>query len=133
MEIQEYSNYNENEILRLYSSVGWTAYTENKTALRKGYEQSLLTLAAYENGELLGVIRVVGDGFTVVLVQDLLVFPEKQRKGVGTALLRAVLERYGSVRQIELVTDDTPETAAFYSSLGFKELSKLGCLGFMKC
>ena len=133
MEIQEYSNYNENEILRLYSSVGWTAYTENKTALRKGYEQSLLTLAAYENGELLGVIRVVGDGFTVVLVQDLLVFPEKQRKGVGTALLRAVLERYGSVRQIELVTDDTPETAAFYSSLGFKELSKLSCLGFMKC
>ena len=57
--------------------------------------------------------------------------PERQRHGIGTALLRAVLERFNGVRQIELTTDDTPETAAFYRSLGFADFADLGCRGFM--
>ena len=121
MEIRNYSTYNEKEILKLYSSVGWTAYTDEPQALKLGFQNSLLVLAAYEGEELLGIIRVVGDGVTVVFIQDLLVFPEKQRKGIGTALVKAVLERYPTVRQIELTTDQSPETAAFYESLGFCE------------
>ena len=132
MEIREYTSYNEEEILRLYTAAGWTAYTENPAALRRGFEHSFLVLAAYENDRLLGILRAVGDGFTVVFIQDILVFPEEQRRGVGTALLKAVLSRYPDVRQIELATDDTPKTVAFYRSLGFSEFSELGCCGFMK-
>lgn len=133
MEIKEYKEYCEDEILRLYTAVGWTAYTENMPALRQGYEHFLLVLAAYENDELLGIVRVVGDGSTIVFVQDLLVFPEKQGQGVGTALMQAILDRYADVRQIELATDNTPKTIAFYKSLGFSELSEIGCCGFMRC
>ena len=133
MEIKEYKEYKEDEIKRLYTEVGWSAYTENMLALEQGYKNSLLVLAAYENEKLLGIIRVVGDGFTIVFVQDILVFPEKQRQGVGTALLKAVLAQYPDVRQIELITDNTPKTVAFYKSLGFYELSEIGCCGFMRC
>ena len=132
MEIRPYLNYNEEEILRLYTAVGWSAYTDDPKALRDGYGASLLVLAAYEGDELLGVIRVVGDGATVVFVQDILVFPEKQRQGVGKALLQAVLDRYANVRQLGLVTDNTPKTVAFYKSMGFTELSEAGCRGFMR-
>ena len=132
MEIREYKIFNEAEILRLYRSVGWTAYTDQPEVLRKGFENSLLTLAAYEGDQLLGIIRAVGDGYTVVFVQDILVFPEHQRKGVGSALLQAILERYSHVRQIELATDNTPKTIAFYKSMGFRELSEIGCCGFMR-
>ena len=59
-------------------------------------------------------------------------FPGKQRQGVGTALLKAVIDRYSDVRQIELTTDNTPETVAFYKSLGFSEFSEIGCCGFMR-
>jgi GNAT superfamily N-acetyltransferase len=133
MEIKEYKEYKEDEIIRLYTEVGWSSYTENMSALEQGYKNSLLVLAAYENEELLGIIRVVGDGFTIVFVQDILVFPEKQRQGVGTALLKAVLAQYPDVRQIELITDNTPKTVAFYKSSGFYELSEIGCCGFMRC
>ena len=133
MEIKEYKTYNEDEILRLYTAVGWTAYTQDPESLRRGYEHSLLVLGAWEGEELLGIIRVVGDGATIVFVQDILVYPEQQRKGVGSALLEAVLDRYAGVRQIELVTDNTEKTVAFYKSMGFCELSELGCRGFMKC
>ena len=133
MEIKEYKNYKEAEIRQLYTEVGWTAYTENLPVLKQGYKNSLLVLGAYENDELLGIIRVVGDGFTIIFVQDILVFPKRQRKGVGTALLKAVLDRFSNVRQIEVTTDNDPKTVAFYKSLGFSEFSEIGCCGLMRC
>ena len=99
MHIEEYTTYQESEVLALYGSVGWTAYTEQPEALRRGFAGSLLTLAARENGALVGLLRAVGDGCTVVLVQDLLVRPDHQRRGIGTALMQAALERFRSVRQ----------------------------------
>ena len=132
MEIREYKDFNENEIRSLYDSVGWTAYTRDMPALEKGYRNSLLILAAYEGDQLAGIARAVGDGTTIVFIQDILVKPDRQRQGIGTALLKAMLDRYANVRQIELTTDSRPETIAFYKSLGFSEFSQIGCSGFMR-
>ena len=131
MTIEEYTNYNESDILSLYSSVGWTAYTDAPHTLRAGFEKSLVTLAAYESGQLLGLIRCVGDGETIVYIQDILVFPEFQRRGIGTALLQEILRRFSHVRQIVLSTDREERTQAFYRSMGFVPLENIGCCGFM--
>lgn len=132
MEIREYRTYDPSEMVPLYTSVGWTAYTDDLDALRQGFEHSLLTLAAYLGDQPVGILRAVGDGHTVVFVQDILVYPEHQRKGVGTALLQELLSRFHHVRQIQLLTDNTPETIGFYRALGFWELSEMGCCGFMR-
>ncbi len=132
MEIKKIEAYDEAAILALYASVGWTAYTDDPGALKKGFENSLLILGAYEKGKLLGLIRVVGDGHTIVLIQDILVFPEYQRQGIGSKLLQAVLEEYAHVRQVQLATDNTPKTVAFYRSMGLREYSEIGCCGFMR-
>ncbi len=132
MFIREYKNYNEPEILNLYTSVGWTAYTDDPASLKAGFQNSLLILAAYEGNQLLGLIRTVGDGQTIVYIQDILVLPEYQRKGIGSALMKAVMERFQAVRQIVLATDNTPKTIAFYESQGFRQMTKIGCCGFMK-
>ena len=131
MTIREYTDPDWNELMPLYAAVGWTNYTDKPEMLRAAYAHSLCILAAYEDDRLLGVVRAVGDGATIVFIQDILVAPERQRRGIGTALLRALLERFNGVRQIELTTDDTPETAAFYRSLGFADFAGLGCRGFM--
>ena len=65
--------YNEEEILSLYKSVGWINYTDNPKMLEDAYANSLRILGAYENEKLLGIIRVVGDGHSVVFIQDILV------------------------------------------------------------
>lgn len=131
MEIKLYTNYNEEEIISLYASVGWSAYTADPETLRNGFAHSLLTLAAYQGDKLVGIIRTVGDGHTIVFIQDILVHPDHQRQGIGTALMRSILEAYPDVRQIELATDNTPETIAFYKALGFHKFSEIGCCGFM--
>ena len=132
MDIRPYEAYNASEMLPLYAAVGWTNYTDRPDMLKEAYAHSMCTLAAWEGGALLGVIRAVGDGHSVVWIQDILVYPQHQRRGVGTALLRAMMERYSDVYQMQLATDDTPKTVAFYKSMGFRDLREFGCAAFMR-
>lgn len=132
MTIREYDGRDLAELLSLYGSVGWTNYTQKPDMLAEAYRRSLLAVAAYEDEKLVGVIRVVGDGCSIIFIQDILVLPEYQRRGIGTALMRAVLERYSHVYQMELATDNTEKTAAFYKSLGFAPLDEIGCRGFIR-
>ena len=132
MELREYTNFNQKEILSLYTSVGWENYTRSPQMLERAYENSFLKIAAFDGEQLIGMVRVVGDGASVVLIQDLLVRPEYQRKGIGSKLLRAVFERCKAVYQLELMTDDTEKTISFYQSLGLKKVDEIGCCAFLK-
>ena len=132
MEIKEYQTYNEQEIIDLYQSVGWTNYTSCPEMLEEAYKNSLCILGAFEKEKLVGIVRVVGDGISIVFVQDILVLPEYQRQGVGSALMRAVLEKYASVYQVELLTDSTEKSKAFYSSVGLVPVSELGCSAYIR-
>lgn len=130
--IREYTTYNENEIFPIYESVGWTNYTRSPQMLKEAYSHSLKIYAAYVDEKLVGVIRVVGDGFSVVFVQDLLIYPEYQRQGIGTALLKMIMEEYRGVYQLNLLTDNTEKTVAFYKSLGFIMDTDINCRAFSK-
>ena len=125
--IKEYKEYNESEILKLYQSVGWTNYVNNPEMLKNAYENSLKIYAAYMNDKMAGIIRVVGDGFSVVFIQDLLVYPKYQRKGIGKALLEKILSEYKDVYQKHLLTDNTEKTIQFYKSIGFTMDTDMGC------
>lgn len=131
MEVRSYSHYKNSEILPLYEAVGWTFYCKHPDVLEKAFANSLCVLGAYEDDQLVGVLRAVGDGLTILFVQDLLVLPQYQRRGIGTGLMKALLGRYEKVYQIELATDNTEKTVAFYKSLGFLPLHEIGCCGFM--
>ena len=58
--------------------------------------------------------------------------PEYQRQGIGTQLLKTLLAQYADVYQIELLTDDTPKTTAFYEALGLTRADRLGCCTFLR-
>lgn len=128
--IREYQNYNEDEITSLYKSVGWTNYINNPQMLKEAYNNSLKILGAYDDEKLLGVIRVVGDGHSVVFIQDLLIYPEYQRQGIGTALLKHILQDYKHVYQKHLLTENTEKTIQFYKSLGFTMDTDMECRAF---
>ena len=120
------------EIFPLYEAVGWTNYTTNPTMLKNALEHSLFLISARdENGKLIGFLRAVGDGYSIVYIQDIIVLPEYQRQGIGTQLLRQTLEYFKEVYQMILTTDSELKTLAFYESNGFTALSKVGCTSFM--
>ena len=120
------------EIFPLYGAVGWTNYTTNPTMLKNALEHSLFLISARdENGNLIGFLRAVGDGYSILYIQDIIVLPEYQRQGIGTQLLRQTLEYFNEVYQIILTTDSELKTIAFYEANGFTALSKYGCTSFM--
>lgn len=113
------------DLLSLYGAVGWAAYTRDPARLTAAVTASLAVVTARQDGELVGLARVVGDGLTIVYLQDILIRPTHQRRGVGRELFRFVLEPYRDVRQKVLITDDEPAQRAFYESLGFTETRDL--------
>ena len=130
--LKEYTGYNEEEILGLYTSVGWTNYTDKPEMLKNAYLNSLKIYGAYVDGKLVGIIRVVGDGFSVLFIQDLLVHPDFQRNGIGTLLLKRMLKEYENVYQMHLITEDSEKAVSFYKSLGFTVNSDVNCKAFSK-
>ena len=131
-ELYAYENFRLDEIVNLYRSVGWTNYLEHADVLEEAYAKSLSVLGAYGSDRLVGIIRAVGDGLTIVFVQDIIVVPEYQRKGIGTKLLKTVMERYKDVYQMELMTDNTEKTKAFYRSVGYTASDDMGCVAFIR-
>ena len=118
------------QILELYEANKWGAYTEDPPTLINGIAQSLYSLGAYDEDKLVGLIRVVGDGETIIYIQDILVLPEYHRKGIGSSLMNRVLLKYKDVRQINLTTDNTEKQRGFYESLGFVSYDKRDIVGF---
>ncbi|MGC0273360.1 GNAT family N-acetyltransferase [Pseudactinotalea sp. Z1739] len=112
----------EDEVVRLYDSVGWTAYTQDRTSLMRALGGSHRIVTARDDTRLVGLARSISDGVTIVYVQDVLVRPDTQRSGVGTQLITALLDPYGSMRQQVLITDTEDYQRAFYESLGFTEV-----------
>lgn len=131
IKLKEIKDYNEVDILELYQSVGWTNYTDKPKMLKESFKNSLYVVGAYDEKQLVGLIRVVGDGHSIIYIQDILVLPNYQRQGLGRILINRVLEKYVDVYQKVLLTDDQEKVIAFYKSLGFERTSDIGVLSFI--
>ena len=114
------------DVLHLYQAVGWTNYTHQPEMLDQALSHSLAIYVALDGDTMVGL---VGDGFSSVLVQDLIVLPIYQRQGIGSALMKEALEDYKDAYQVQLVTDQTERTLGFYRSMGFEILSTYNCIG----
>ncbi|NGT61760.1 GNAT family N-acetyltransferase, partial [Clostridium perfringens] len=83
----------------LYESAGWFDYTEDLEKLEEAFKNSLKIISAWHEEKLIGLIRVVGDGLTIIYIQDIVVLPEYQGNGIGRGLIDSVLDEYKHVRQ----------------------------------
>lgn len=109
------------EVVALYQSVGWTAYTDRPEDLMLGLQGSLRVVLARDEGRLVGLARVVGDGATICYLQDVLVSPDTRRQGLGRRLVDQVFGPFSAVRQHVLITDEEAGQKAFYEALGFSQ------------
>ena len=117
------------DVLHLYQAVGWTNYTHQPQMLEQALSHSLASYVALDGDAVVGLIRLVGDGFSSVLVQDLIVLPSYQRQGIGSALMKQALEDFKEVYQVQLATEQTEKNVGFYRSMGFETLSTYNYIG----
>jgi GNAT superfamily N-acetyltransferase len=80
-----------------------------------------LCFGAYEDGRQIGHARVISDTASFAYLGDVFVVPDARAKGVGKALMQAVLAHPAvkDVRRLALVTDDAH---GLYEQFGFRAL-----------
>jgi len=122
----------ENDLTKLYNSVGWFAYTNTRVNLLAAVANSLMVVSAWAYNQLVGLVRVVGDGETIIFIQDILVDPKFQSQQVGTELMNRVLSQYPAVRQKVLLTEEAPDVRHFYEKFGFRSADQGALAAFYK-
>jgi len=113
---------NQTEVSHLYNNVNWKAYTKKPEVLMQAIQNSLYVLSAWDEQTLVGLIRLIGDGCTIIY----------QRRGIGTTLIKMALEKYKHVRQKVLITDNEERTKTFYQTIGFKSVKEHNIVAFIK-
>lgn len=118
------------EYLALRKRVGWKQLTrlQAETALAN----SIVTIGAYLADQPIGMGRLVGDRAVICYVQDLIIPPQAQGYGVGSVLLKWLVEYAESMRipGTELMLDlmCAKGREGFYAQHGFiaRPTEKLG-------
>ncbi|HSR03545.1 MAG TPA: GNAT family N-acetyltransferase [Proteiniclasticum sp.] len=130
--ISHEKNIDSEKLMYLYQNVGWSAYTEDLDLLKNAIGKSLDVITAWEDEKLVGLIRTIGDGLTILYIQDILVLNEYQKKGIGSMLLKEVLGKYKHVRQKVLLTEEAKDVRHFYEKNGFESCDKGTLVAFAK-
>ena len=121
-----------NDLKVLYEDVEWYAYTKDLDQLQQALLNSIYVLSAWENDQLIGLTRVVGDGLTILYIQDILVLNSHQNRGIATDMMNHILEKYKDVRQKVLLTEEAPDVRHFYEKNGFQSCDKGTLVAFAK-
>lgn len=119
-----------NSLEALYNDVGWSAYTKDLPLLQQALTQSLAVFSVWADDKLLGLIRIVGDGLTIIYIQDILVLTAYQNKGIASKLMQHTLEVYKEVRQKVLLTEDAANVRHFYEKHGFSSCDQGDAVAF---
>lgn len=110
------------DVVALYRSAGWWKEGENPDGIPDALRGSFAVAAAYRDGALVGMARVLSDGHSDAYIQDVVVLAAHRGAGIGSALVafcRDLCMAHG-IRWVGLIGE--PGTQAFYRRLGFSPM-----------
>lgn len=100
----------------LRESVGWNR-------MEREYKNPLMTsyyhIAVYEDNKLIGYIDSISNGVTDAYIQDLMVRPAQQGKGIGTDLMNKMIEHLKEKRIYMISVVYEEGLKPFYERFGF--------------
>ena len=87
--------------------------------LETAFRNSEVCCFAYHESQLIGAGRAISDGVMRAAIFDMVVLPEYQGKGIGTKILKRLVEKT-NVDIIMLFS--SPGKEPFYSRFGFRKM-----------
>ena len=109
------------EYQRLREAVGWDSVDAEAT--ETGLRNALFSVCVIHKDEIIGCGRVVGDGGIYFYIQDIIVLPEFQGRGLGRCIMDVVMGHLTSHAHpnafIGLMA--AKGVAGFYEKYGFAE------------
>ena len=119
-------------ILALYRAHGWI-HASDPARLRTAIVSSSASLVALEDDDVVvGYARALSDEAFAVYIADILVRPDRQRMGIGSALFTALLERYPIDVYHHQVLVSERGAEGFYRHHGLTAVSAYGLTAFIR-
>ena len=121
------NNINVEEFNFLYDEVKWGHY-ENKISL-KSLENTFYSISVYEDNQIIGYGRIIGDTICFLYIQDIIVIPKYQNQKIGTMIMNKLLEKIKEVKNenpnVRVYLGASKGKEPFYEKFGFVRRSKL--------
>jgi len=101
--------------------VGWPRAPDRQTHLRILRGSDAVVLARAADGRVVGFVTALTDGVLSAYIPLLEVLPDHRGQGIGTALVRQLLDHLGPLYMTDLLCD--PGVQPFYERLGLNRAS----------
>lgn len=96
---------------------GWAAPPHPHEHLRILRNSSRVVVARDDAGMVVGFVNALSDGVLAAYIPLLEVLPGHRHRGVGTELVRRLLEKLPGLYMVDVMCDD--DVLPFYARLGF--------------
>jgi aralkylamine N-acetyltransferase len=93
--------------------------TRDPEKMRRAAENSYVVCSAFDGNTLIGFGRALSDGEYQSAIYDMVVAPEYQGRGVGKAILTALMDKIACGRTLLYAV---PGKEEFYKKMGFARL-----------
>ena len=112
---------NVEEFNSLYDAVGWGAYDEEIS--KKALDNTFYSISIYDEENIIGYGRIVGDAICFLYIQDIMVKPEYQGKKIGTMVMNKLLEKVEEIKKenpyLRVYVGASKDREKFYEKFGF--------------
>jgi len=108
------------QLHKMFVMAGWSDGKERPEILayfNMPFINSTLVISAWDNGQLVGAVRVLSDRIIRSVIYDLIIMPEYQNKGIGKELVKRCIDHYPFS---EWLVQTTQDKIKYYEKLGFK-------------
>lgn len=102
----------------LYDSTGWGQRPLED--FERALAGSWAVCTAWEGGRLLGMARIISDGCLHAYINEMIVLPEAQGRGLGRGLLQRLLARCQAAGLSDIQLFAAAGKSGFYRELGFE-------------
>lgn len=121
---------NVKEFNELYDAVGWGSYDDSIST--KALQNTFYSVSIYDNDNIIGYGRIIGDSIVFLYIHDIMVKPEYQNKGIGKIIMNKLLEKINEVKlenpDLRVYLGASKGKEGFYKKCGFitREEANLG-------
>lgn len=111
----------------LFKQTAWSDLRlEQLHKIKRALRQSMDVITAWKGTELVGLLRCVGDSYTVLYVPDITVKAAYRRQGIGKGMLTYLLSRYPTIQNRVVLAGNSKDFDAFYQACGLTRAENLG-------
>lgn len=105
----------------LTNSVGWGV--RGNLIVEEALKSTLYSICVYDDNNLIGYGRIIGDKTIFLYIQDVMVIPEYQNKHIGTGIMKEILKQINMYKKanpnIRTYLGASKGKEFFYEKFGF--------------